>query len=144
VKRWVDELVRAPRAPPVLCTHARAQVAAGIAPGQIAVLSPYQAQVALLAALLRPAHGPALEIGSVDGMQGREADAVVLSLVRSSAARGVGFLRERRRLNVAMTRARRSLCVVGDSETVRHGSAYLARWMRWLEKHADVRYAGMD
>jgi DNA polymerase alpha-associated DNA helicase A len=108
------------------------------------VITPYQSQVALLAALLRPAHGGALEIGSVDGMQGREKDAVVLSLVRSNVKREVGFLKERRRLNVAMTRAKRSLCVVGDSETVRHGSTYLRRWMAWLEKHADVRYAGED
>jgi DNA polymerase alpha-associated DNA helicase A len=54
----------------------------------------------------------------------------------------VGFLGEYRRLNVAMTRPRRQLCVIGDSDTVGKGSKYLAAWMKWLEDHADVRYAG--
>ncbi|KAF7968001.1 hypothetical protein HWV62_32200 [Athelia sp. TMB] len=120
------------------------EVANGVLPGQIAVITPYQAQVTLLAGLLRPLHGPALEIGTVDGMQGREKDAVVISLVRSNDKREVGFLREKRRLNVAMTRAKRSLCVVGDSSTVQHGGAFLAKWLAWLEAHADVRYAGEE
>jgi DNA polymerase alpha-associated DNA helicase A len=94
-------------------------------------------------------------------MQGREKDAVIISLVRSNdkvcpcmytsimmisriSQREVGFLKEKRRLNVAMTRARRSLCVVGDSETIKHGSPYLKRWMAWLETNADVRYAGTN
>jgi hypothetical protein len=62
----------------------------------------------------------------------------------ASLQREVGFLKEKRRLNVAMTRAKRSLCVVGDSETVRHGSSYLKRWMAWLEANADVRFAGVE
>lgn len=44
----------------------------------------YQAQVTLLTSLLRPLHGPQLEIGTVDGMQGREKDAIIISLVRSN------------------------------------------------------------
>jgi len=62
--------------------------------------------------------------------------------VRSNAKSEVGFLSEYRRLNVAMTRARRQLCVVGDSDTVGKGSKYLKEWMEWLEENADVRYAG--
>lgn len=127
VKKWVESLVET-----------------GIFPSQIAVITPYQAQVTLLAGLLRPQYGAELEIGSVDGMQGREKDAVVISLVRSNDKREVGFLKEKRRLNVAMTRAKRSLCIVGDSETVKHGSAFLKRWMTWLESNADVRYAGPE
>lgn len=68
--------------------------------------------------------------------------AIILSLVRSNDKAEVGFLGEYRRLNVAMTRARRQLCVVGDSETVGKGSKYLESWIKWLEDHADVRYAG--
>lgn len=52
---------------------------------------------------------PDLVCGSVDGMQGQEREAVILSLVRSNANREVGFLAEKRRLNVAMTRAKRQL-----------------------------------
>ncbi|TFY66820.1 hypothetical protein EVG20_g4274 [Dentipellis fragilis] len=84
------------------------------------------------------------EIGTVDGMQGREKEAVIITLVRSNEKREVGFLKEKRRLNVAMTRARRHLCVVGDSSTVQHGGSYLKKWLAWLEANADVRYAGLD
>lgn len=73
------------------------------------ILYRYQAQVTLLTSLLRPKYGPTLEIGTVDGMQGREKEAVIISLVRSNDQREVGFLKEKRRLNVAMTRAKRHL-----------------------------------
>jgi len=119
-------------------------VAAGITPQQIGIITPYQAQVALLTSLLRSPYGPELEIGTVDGMQGREKEAVIISLVRSNDKREVGFLKDERRLNVAMTRARRHLCIVGDSSTVQHGSKYLKDWLAWLEDNADVRYAGLD
>ncbi|KIO11179.1 hypothetical protein M404DRAFT_128024 [Pisolithus tinctorius Marx 270] len=114
---------------------------AGLHPSQIAIITPYQAQVTLLTSLLRPIYGPGLEIGTVDGMQGREKDAVIISLVRSNEKREVGFLKEKRRLNVAMTRAKRHLCVVGDSSTVQHGGGYLQKWLAWLEANADVRFA---
>lgn len=113
----------------------------GLVGTQIAIITPYQAQVTLLVSLLRPIH-PDLEIGTVDGMQGREKEAIILSLVRSNDKREVGFLKEKRRLNVAMTRPRRHLCVIGDSSTVEKGSTYLKSWMSWLENNADVRYAG--
>ncbi|EPS95334.1 hypothetical protein FOMPIDRAFT_1132627 [Fomitopsis schrenkii] len=116
----------------------------GVSPAQIAVITPYQAQVTLLASLLRPVYGLELEIGTVDGMQGREQEAVIISLVRSNAKREVGFLKDKRRLNVAMTRARRHLCVVGDSSTIRHGGRFLKAWSAWLEGNADVRFAGLD
>ncbi|PPQ77946.1 hypothetical protein CVT25_015421 [Psilocybe cyanescens] len=119
-------------------------VEVGVLPSQIAVITPYQAQVTLLTSLLRPKYGPTLEIGSVDGMQGREKEAVIISLVRSNDTREVGFLKEKRRLNVAMTRAKRHLCIVGDSSTVTHGGSYLKKWLAWLEANADVKYAGLE
>jgi superfamily I DNA and/or RNA helicase len=61
---------------------------------------------------------PGLEIDSVDGFQGREKEAVVLSLVRSNPEGEIGFLADVRRMNVAMTRARRHLLVIGDSATL--------------------------
>lgn len=47
-------------------------------------------------------------------------------------------------LAVAMTRAKRHLCIVGDSSTVCHGGQYLKGWLAWLESNADVRYAGLE
>jgi len=71
----------------------------------------WRTQVGVLRRLLKEEY-PAIEIGSVDGFQGREKEAIVLSLVRSNPAREVGFLAEDRRLNVAITRARRHVAMV--------------------------------
>jgi superfamily I DNA and/or RNA helicase len=88
---------------------------AGVAPTDIAVIAPYAAQVRLLRERLGVA---GLEVDSVDGFQGREKEAVVLSLVRSNREGEVGFLADVRRMNVALTRARRKLLVIGDSATL--------------------------
>jgi superfamily I DNA and/or RNA helicase len=94
----------------------RELLAAGLAARDIAVIAPYSAQVRLLRRLLADVAG--LEIDSVDGFQGREKEAVVLSLVRSNSDGEVGFLADVRRTNVALTRARRCLVVIGDSATL--------------------------
>ena len=60
----------------------------------------------------------------MDGFQGREKEAVILSLVRSNAEGEVGFLADIRRINVAMTRARRKLLVIGDSATLANHPFY--------------------
>jgi superfamily I DNA and/or RNA helicase len=65
-----------------------------------------------------------LEIDTVDGFQGREKEAVVISLVRSNSQGEIGFLADTRRLNVALTRARRKLIVLGDSATIGRHSFY--------------------
>lgn len=88
---------------------------AGVAAADIAVITPYNAQAQALRERLPQ---PDLEIGTVDGLQGREKEAVVLSLVRSNDRGEVGFLSDLRRLNVALTRARRHLTVIADSATI--------------------------
>ena len=87
---------------------------ANVPANSIAVITPYSAQVQLL----REQLPDAIEIGSVDGFQGREKEAVIISLVRSNVKGEVGFLAETRRMNVALTRARRKLLVIGDSATI--------------------------
>lgn len=122
----------------VVARHVENLIIAGLRAEDIAVITPYNAQVAQLAQFLKEKY-PGLEIGSVDGFQGREKEAVVVSLVRSNPEGEVGFLNEKRRLNgtvepfvlfplalvplanshqVAMTRPRRHLCICGDSETI--------------------------
>jgi superfamily I DNA and/or RNA helicase len=86
----------------------------GIAPGDIGIITPYSAQVQLLRSQL----DEAIEIFSVDGFQGREKEVILISLVRANERGEVGFLAETRRMNVALTRARRKLIVVGDSATI--------------------------
>jgi len=78
--------------------HVGRLVKAGVREEDIAVVTPYNGQLALLAQTLKE-RWPGLELGSIDGFQGREKEAVVVSLVRSNADREVGFLGEKRRLN---------------------------------------------
>ncbi|HNA88380.1 MAG TPA: ATP-binding protein, partial [Anaerolineales bacterium] len=86
----------------------------GLSPEHIAVISPYSAQVKLLRQKIKHE----IEIDSVDGFQGREKEAVIVSLVRSNLDGDVGFLADTRRMNVALTRAKRKLIVIGDSATI--------------------------
>ncbi|KAL5614591.1 hypothetical protein BROUX41_004689 [Berkeleyomyces rouxiae] len=122
----------------LVISHVKALVAAGVKPESIAIVTPYNAQVGLLSPLRE--QYPGIEVGSVDGFQGREKEAVIVTLVRSNSNGEVGFLGEKRRLNVAMTRPKRSLTVIGDSETIKRGSKFLRKWMDYLEENADLRY----
>lgn len=88
---------------------------AGVEPYQIGIITPYVAQVRLIKSLVKE---PGLEIASIDGFQGREKEAIILSLVRSNNQSEVGFLSDTRRMNVGMTRARRLLIVIGDGASI--------------------------
>ena len=102
---------------------------AGVSAETIAVISPYSAQVRLLREMLSKSE---IEIDSVDGFQGREKEAVIVSLVRSNQEGEVGFLADTRRMNVALTRARRKLIVIGDSATITsHG--FYQRMVKYFE-----------
>ncbi|MCA9192540.1 MAG: AAA family ATPase [Planctomycetales bacterium] len=94
---------------------------AGLSAEQVAIITPYAAQVRWLRDLLNV---PALEIDSVDGFQGREKEVVLISFVRSNSEGEIGFLKDTRRTNVAITRARRCLKAVGDSATLCHHPFY--------------------
>ena len=97
------------------------------------VISPYRAQVYCLRRLLRAdavlgdkrVRGR-LTVHTVDGFQGQERDVVVISLVRANEAGDIGFLRDLRRMNVAMTRARMKLVIVGDASTLGRHAFYRA------------------
>jgi predicted DNA helicase len=96
-------------------------LAAGVTPQDIAVIAPYAAQVRWLR---DNRSDPAVEVDTVDGFQGREKEAVVISMVRSNREGEIGFLADTRRMNVAMTRARRKLIVCGDSATLGGNAFY--------------------
>lgn len=119
--------------------HVQALVDAGVPARDIAVITPYNLQVDLLRQSLAHRH-PELEIKSVDGFQGREKEAVVLSFVRSNRKGEVGFLAEDRRINVAITRARRHVAIVCDSRTVSN-HAFLKTLVDYFTEHGEVRTA---
>jgi hypothetical protein len=121
---------RNPQEAGLAAKYVRALLDAGVSPTDMAVIAPYAAQVRLLRELLPV---PGLEIDSVDGFQGREKEAVVISLVRSNPEGEIGFLADVRRTNVALTRARRKLVVIGDSATLANHEFY-GRMLGYFEQ----------
>ncbi|KAI6250287.1 DNA polymerase alpha-associated DNA helicase A [Erysiphe necator] len=122
--------------------HVQKLVDAGVKTEDIAVITPYNAQLTLLNQSMKDLF-PGIEMGSVDGFQGREKEAVIISLVRSNSKREVGFLGDKRRINVAMTRPKRLLTVIGDSETLRNDK-FFQRWIDFLEENSDLRYPSVS
>jgi len=93
-------------------------VQAGLSAADIGVITPYAAQSARLQAQLAALVDAGLEVDSVDGFQGREKEAILVSAVRSNVDGEVGFVADARRLNVALTRAKKKLIVIADSATL--------------------------
>ena len=95
----------------------------------IGVISPYKAQVQLLRrmfgrdAFLRPFRN-SITVNTVDGFQGQERDIIIISLVRANEDGSIGFLSDIRRMNVAITRARMKLFILGNAETLRRHPFY--------------------
>jgi predicted DNA helicase len=89
----------------------------------IAVISPYKHQVEVLKELLLHSpelalYGDRISVNTIDSFQGQERDIVYISMTRSNTENVIGFLSDIRRMNVAMTRAKKKLVVVGDSATL--------------------------
>lgn len=103
----------------------------------IGIISPYREQVRLIREEIESdstLRGLDIEINSIDGFQGQEKDIIYLSLVRSNDMGELGFLRDFRRLNVALTRARLQLVIVGDMATLGVDPLYL-RMAEYVEKN---------
>lgn len=96
----------------------------GIRPEQIGIITPYEGQRAYIVSYMQ--HQGSLhaklyleiEVASVDAFQGREKDIILLSCVRSNEHQGIGFLNDPRRLNVALTRAKYGLIIVGNPKVL--------------------------
>lgn len=93
---------------------------AGVVPSQIGIITPYEGQRSYITnfmqfnGALRKDLYKEIEVASVDAFQGREKDYIILSCVRSNEHQGIGFLNDPRRLNVALTRAKYGLVILGN------------------------------
>lgn len=99
----------------------------------VGIISPYRAQVQYLRQLLRarPFFKPfrqLISVNTVDGFQGQERDIILISLVRSNDEGQIGFLRDLRRMNVAITRARMKLIILGSADTLTRHPFYQQLW----------------
>jgi len=104
---------------------------------QIGIISPYKEQViylenALMEHSILQSYKTQISVNTVDGFQGQERDIIAISLVRSNDEGTIGFLSDTRRMNVALTRAKTKLIVVGDSATVASHKFY-ANMLQYFE-----------
>lgn len=121
----------------VSIAHAKLLVESGVNASDIGIITPYAAQVTCLKMMRnKDAKLKDLEISTVDGFQGREKEAIIISMVRSNSKKEVGFLSDHRRMNVAVTRARRQCCLVCDVETV-SSDRFLKRLVEYFEENGE-------
>ena len=114
---------------------------ASVSPHQIGVVTPYEGQRAYIVSHLQRS-GPLklalyhdVEISSVDAFQGREKDYIILSCVRSNEKQGIGFLADYRRLNVAMTRAKYGLIILGNPKVLAKHPLWNSLLVHFREQH---------
>jgi superfamily I DNA and/or RNA helicase len=110
------------------------------------IITPYNEQILLLRDRIRPTSKSwialSIEIATVDAFQGRDSNIVIYSTVRSNKDRQLGFLKDRRRLNVALSRAQQLLILVGDSGMLgsakpgKHGNPY-QELVGYMRNHPD-------
>ena len=99
----------------------------------VGVISPYRAQVQYLRSLIKKRaffkpYRSLISVNTVDGFQGQERDVILISLVRSNDDGQIGFLRDLRRMNVAITRARMKLIILGNVQTMTKHEFYKKLW----------------
>jgi superfamily I DNA and/or RNA helicase len=144
-EKWEGTSISNPEEAGFLLKHLRHFVnglrtvySAGEFPG-IGVISPYRHQVELLKEIVLTADSlqdvvKAITVNTIDSFQGQERDIVYISMTRSNADSTIGFLSDVRRMNVAMTRARKKLVVIGDSATLSQANFY-ADFIAYAQEH---------
>lgn len=95
----------------------------GINEKDIGIITHYSRQKSLIKDILE-SNGLNIKVSTVDGFQGSEKDIIIISNVRSNDEKDIGFLNDKRRLNVALTRARKKLIIIGDVETLKRNEIY--------------------
>lgn len=129
----------------ILCEHLHQLMDsyAGIDVPEIALISPYREQCLHMEQVIEEEpkfkHQP-ITINTIDGFQGQEKEVVYISLVRSNTKGEIGFLKDYRRMNVAMTRAKKQLIMVGDSATIGNDRFY-AELLAFCESKGSYRSA---
>lgn len=113
--------------------------------GKVGIITPYKSQLRELKARFTTAYGAeiieAIEFNTTDAFQGRESEVIIFSCVRASPAGGIGFLQDIRRMNVGLTRAKSSLWVLGNSQSLMRGEF----WRKLVEDARDrKRYTTGD
>ena len=103
-------------------------------PATTAFISPYNGQVAAA----KEALPKEMRISTIDSFQGQEKEIIILSLVRSNEDGDIGFLKDYRRMNVAITRAKEQLFVIGDSATI-GGDPFYNSFLTYVEKYGSYR-----
>lgn len=104
----------------------------------VAIITPYRGQVEILNEMFGSQQN--FTINTVDSFQGQERDVVYISLVRSNEKNEIGFLKDYRRMNVAMTRAKKKLVVVGDSSTLGN-DVFFQKFLEYVEEKGAYRTA---
>ena len=113
-------------------------------PSDIGVITPYSAQVSTIKSRFEELMDKGVfidspEVSTVDGFQGREKEVIIISTVRSNKQSEIGFLSDERRMNVAITRAKRLLCFIGNSNTIENNS-FLSHIICHLKKNGACKY----
>jgi superfamily I DNA and/or RNA helicase len=124
-KAWDEEYVQCdpqavfnPQQAQLTAQEVRRLLRRGLRPDSIAVITPYQTHISVLWNLLAQEIESGLEIGQAEMFQGREKEAIIIDLVHSNDQARIGSLRDINSINVALTRARRFLLLIGDSATI--------------------------
>jgi len=110
----------------------------GILPEDIGIITPYHDQADLISSKIKNEN---LEVDTVDGFQGREKQVIILSLTRSNIHNNIGFLKDLRRLNVSITRAKRKLIIVSDTDTIKGNSTYKKLFEHIREKGNYIKFS---
>ena len=119
-----------------LCVDlAKELLAMGLEAEDIGIITPYAAQIKRIKKLLEE-EDIAVETKTVDGFQGQEKEVILISFVRANDQGEIGFLKDARRLNVAITRARRKLIAIGHAATLRHDKLF-DDFLSFMEREGD-------
>lgn len=109
----------------------------GVLEQQIGVITPYEGQRSYILSRIFGNEAGNLEISNVDGFQGREKDFIIVSLVRSNVFQGIGFVADKRRMNVTLTRAKHGLIIIGNPFTL-YKSQIWADLLNWYDEKQHI------